>query len=397
MRGHLEERGKNVWRAKVYAGRQSDGRRVYLTRTIHGTKRFAEDRLAELLLEAGRSDQVTTDGTLTELVNKWRPIAELNLSPTTWHEYDRLLEKRILPRFGQTKVRAIRAADIDAFYAELERGGRTNGRPLGSQSIRHIHGLFRLLMNQAVRWGWIATSPVTRASPPRVPRHELTIPPPEDVGKIIAKAEERDSDLACFLRLAVITGARRGEVCALRWTDVDMKTSTVGISRSVVGERVSDLVEKGTKTHASRRISLDTATLESLKTQRQRSEERARASGTKLPDKAFVFSDSPDGGTPWRPNRVTHAFMRVCDDIGISGVRLHDLRHFAATRLLAAGVPVNTVAGRLGHANAATTLNVYAHFFESSDESAAQVLGSLLDGPKRKTRTTKSRPRTSRK
>lgn len=85
MRGHLEDRGKNVWRAKVYTGRQSGGRRLYVTRTIHGTKRFAEAKLAELLIEVGRTDEVTTDGTLADLVQQWRPIAEVNLSPTTKH------------------------------------------------------------------------------------------------------------------------------------------------------------------------------------------------------------------------------------------------------------------------------------------------------------------------
>ncbi|MGO9596558.1 MAG: tyrosine-type recombinase/integrase, partial [Isosphaeraceae bacterium] len=101
------------------------------------------------------------------------------------------------------------------------------------------------------------------------------------------------------------------------------------------------------------------------------------------------FSDSPDGSVPWRPNRVTHAFIHLCNEVDVSGVRLHDLRHFAATRLLAAGVPVNTVAGRLGHANASTTLNVYGHFLESSDESAALVLSSLLDEP---TQSAKNKP-----
>lgn len=391
MRGHLEDRGKNVWRAKVYAGRQSDGRRLYVTRTIHGTKRFAEDRLAELLMEVGRTDEVTSDGTLADLVRQWRPIAEVNLSPTTLHEYDRLLEKRILPRFGQTKVRSIRAADIDAFYANLQRRGRADGGPLGAQSIHHIHALLRRLMNQAVRWGWIGTSPVTRASPPRVRRHELTIPKPAEVGELLEAADQKDRALGCFLRLAVVTGARRGELCALRWTDVDMNASTVRIARSLVGERNDELTEKSTKTHASRRISLDRATLVSLESQHRQSDDRARAVGSKLPAKAYVFSDSPDGSAPWRPNRVSHAFIHLCDEVGVSGVRLHDLRHFAATRLLAAGVPVNTVAGRLGHANAATTLNVYGHFLELSDESAAQVLGSLIDGPKRAANVTRSR------
>jgi integrase len=107
-------------------------------------------------------------------------------------------------------------------------------------------------------------------------------------------------------------------------------------------------------------------------------EERAQKIGTHLAGGAYVFSDAPDGATPWRPNRVTLAFVRLCREVGITDVRLHDLRHFAATQMLAGGVPVNTVAGRLGHANPATTLNVYAHFLESSDEVAANVLGSLL-------------------
>ena len=162
-----------------------------------------------------------------------------------------------------------------------------------------------------------------------------------------------------------------------------MKAATVRIARSVVGERTDELAEKSTKIHASRRISVDRETLSSLEAQHRRNEERARAVGNKLPAKAHVFSDSPDGSVPCRPNRVTHAFIHLCNDVGVAGVRLHDLRHFATTRLLAAGVPVNTLAGRFGHANAATTQNVYGHFLESSDESAAQVLGSLLDGPKR--------------
>ena len=157
------------------------------------------------------------------------------------------------------------------------------------------------------------------------------------------------------------------------------KPPRLTIARSVVGQRNHELIEKGTKTHSSRRISVDPATVAFLKAQRDRHAMRAGEFGLKLLVNAFVFSDSPDSSGPWRPNRVTLAFRRICDEVDVPNVRLHDLRHFAATRLLEAGVPVKTVSGRLGHANAATTLNVYAHFLESSDESAAQVLGTLLD------------------
>jgi hypothetical protein len=94
-----------------------------------GTKRFAEGSLAELLMEVGDTDEVTSDGTLADLVQQWRPIAQVNLSPTTLHEFDRLPEKRILPRFGGTKVRSIRAADILAFNCESPATGKSGRRP----------------------------------------------------------------------------------------------------------------------------------------------------------------------------------------------------------------------------------------------------------------------------
>ena len=95
---------------------------------------------------------------------------------------------------------------------------------------------------------------------------------------------------------------------------------------------------------------------------------------------AFVFSAAPDGSAPLHPDTVTSGFQRLCRRLGLNGVRLHDLRHLHATQLLAAGVPVRTVSGRLGHANAATTLNVYAHFLDASDRQAAEVIGGLLGG-----------------
>ena len=97
-----------------------------------------------------------------------------------------------------------------------------------------------------------------------------------------------------------------------------------------------------------------------------------------MTDDSFVFSHSPDGGQPIHPDNVTGAFRRLCKRLGVQGVRLHDLRHAHATQLLAAGVPVRTVSGRLGHASAMTTMDVYAHFLEESDERAASVIGDIL-------------------
>ena len=380
MRGHLEERGKNVWRAKVYLGRDAEGRRRYTTKTIRGPKGAADDQLNRMLVEARRRRSAAVDPTFTALVTKWRSIATLDLAPSTLAEYERLLEKRLLPRFGATKLRSIRAVDIDLYYAELQRGSR-GAKPLAAQSIQHVHALLRMLLNQAVRWEWVPSNPVSRASPPRVQRRESVIPDPMEVQQILESCEWSDPDFGCFLRLAAVSGARRGELCALRWSDIDLESGWLTIARSLTGWRADQLIEKDTKTHAKRRVSLDPETCNSLSVHHRGCEHRARACDAALPTTAFVFSDMPDGSAPWRPDRVTRAFRHLSDRLGVAGVRFHDLRHFAATQLLAAGVPVKTVSSRLGHANPSTTLNVYAHHLESADEEAAQVLAGLLDVP----------------
>ncbi len=139
--------------------------------------------------------------------------------------------------------------------------------------------------------------------------------------------------------------------------------------------------DKDTKTHAARRIALDPGTLAVLEQQRTYLEQLAQAAELELADTAFLFSPEPDGRQPWNPSTITHRFQTAREGIDLKTVRLHDFRHFAATRLIAAGVPVRTVSGRLGHANPSTTLTVYAHFLEASDQAAAEVMGSIVTGP----------------
>jgi hypothetical protein len=117
MRGHLEQRGEDSWRLKVYVG-MDGGRRRYLTKTFRGIQRDAEHQLNLMLVEVGSGHHVASDPTFADLVDKWRAIGSTSLSRTTRSEYERLLEKRLLPRFGAMKLRAIRPVDIDLYYAQ---------------------------------------------------------------------------------------------------------------------------------------------------------------------------------------------------------------------------------------------------------------------------------------
>ena len=205
----------------------------------------------------------------------------------------------------------------------------------------------------------------------------MTPPDVEQVAEILRAANESDPEFGHFLHLAATTGARRGEICALRWSDIDPERGSLSIERSII-EVAGGVFEKETKTHSSRRIALDEGSLEVIEAQRQLAQERAAAADIGLDNHAFVFSRDLSGAIPWRPDQVTKGFAVIRDSLGYRGVRLHDLRHFAATRLIAAGVPVRTVSGRLGHANPSTTLMVYSHFLEASDQDAAKIMGALV-------------------
>jgi integrase len=139
------------------------------------------------------------------------------------------------------------------------------------------------------------------------------------------------------------------------------------------------VIEKDTKTHAERRLTLDHGSLDVLAAYREDVEAALAFAGVKLSRDAFVFSHQPDGLRPWRPNYVTLAFVRLARRECLEGLRLHDLRHFAATTMLVGGIDVRTAAGRLGHAQSSTTLDIYAHFVRAADERAAAAIGSALD------------------
>jgi integrase len=241
--------------------------------------------------------------------------------------------------------------------------------------VRHVHAVIRSMLEQGMKWGWLTTNPATRATPPKLRRKPIRPPVPDDVLALIAAA---DPDLACYLRLAAVTGARRGEMCALRWSDLDAFAGTLSITRAVVGRRNDEVAEKSTKTAVGRTIALDKGTIMALLDHRQRCIDRALECDADVADDAFMFSPEPDGSRPWRPDGITLAFGRLRGRLPLKTVRLHDLRHAAATQMLAAGVPVPIVSGRLGHASAATTMSTYAHWIAKGDEAAADVLGDLL-------------------
>lgn len=367
----MRERRPGVWELRVGAGWDPARQRYReVSRTFHGPEKKAARALALLVAEIAQGKHGGTDETVEVLLDKWLDKVSGRLSPTTMREHRRLVEQRLKPAFGTTMLRRLRADDIDAFYRGLEREG------LSPASVRRIHAVLHRALEQAVRWDWVAVNAAARADAPKQRRSEVAPPSPEDLKRVLAVIE--DPALEVFVRLAILTGARRGELCGLRWSDVDFDASTLFIQRAIAEGEDGRLVVKGTKTHASRRIAIGAGATALLKHHREAMEMRADGAGTHVTPAAYIFSDDPDGANPWKPLDISGAWRRACRRAGVE-CRFHDLRHLSVTRLLAAGVDVGTVADRHGHRDASMTLNVYRHWVAESDRHAASALDSFLD------------------
>lgn len=363
--GHIRRRGES-FEVRVYLGLDPNTRKKrYKSRTV---KTDAEARkMLKLLLKESLAGP-SSSATFGELVERWLAVVEL--SPTTRAAYDSYLKTHILPVFSTMRLEKVTAERLDRLYGDMKRKG------LEPATVHKCHVIIHRILAQAIKWRWVTENVADFATPPGIPRKELLPPSPAAVIMLIATADRENPDFGCYLRVAAVTGARRGEMCGLHWSDIDLEIGSVKISKAVVidGKGVS---ERGTKTGNIRRVSLDAQTLEVLQAHYDRSVHRAETCGRSIVGASYVFSEDVDGTKPWRPDGVTQRFMRLRTKLGLN-VRLHDLRHFVATQALAANIPARNVAGRLGHARTSMTTDVYADWMRESDQVVADMMGDVL-------------------
>jgi integrase len=253
-------------------------------------------------------------------------------------------------------------ADVDRWHGRLRKAG------LGEAAIRNRHTVLRAALTQGVRWGWVATNVASSArltQRKRPPREAMT---DEDVRKVLAAAVALGPAAALALRLAAATGARRSELAALRWDDLQGDRLRIDSSVALLrdGSGSPTLVDDVTKTANRRTLTVDETTL--------RVWASLRASYADPGEWVFGLFE------PANPDRIGWWWQRARKLSGIDVAwRLHDLRHWSATQAIGQGHDIRTVAGRLGHANPAMTLRVYAHVVEAADRSVAASLASALD------------------
>jgi integrase len=374
VRGSIRRRGPDSWQVRVSLGRDPEtGRYRYVGRYVQGTKRDAQRAAAELVTEVDRGGhRDDRRHSVSEMLDRWMAhIQTQGRAESTLARYQSCISANVKPYLGAKAITKVGPADLDRFYAQLTKTG------LAPLSIRKSHTILSAAFNQAVRWGWIDSNPVLRASPPAVRGAEILPPTRQELKRLLEACASDHQDLGSLIYLAATTGARRGELCGLRWADVDLDLATLTIARSI--SDANQIVSvKDTKTHQARRIALDPTTVSVLRVHRQHVQERAIEAGARLSPVAYVWSQDLDAATPYRPDRITGAFRTLRDRLDMSHVTFHSLRHFTATTLAASGVGIRTIAGRLGHANPGITLRTYAHFLDAADREAAIAIGDAL-------------------
>jgi integrase len=353
----MRARGPGRWQLRVAAGRDPvTGAYRTASETFYGTKTEATRRLNELAAQHSGGTTATT-ATLGSLIERW--LATARLATGTIRNYRNAL--RYLPDgMRAMPLHQLGAHDLDSLYAHLERQG------VGVPTVRILHAALSSALSQAVKWRWVPANPARNATPPRTLKQEddYTVTP-EILARLMAAAPDPMTRL--WLRLAIVTGARRSEVLALRWSDWKDDVLTIA------GALELDRTRKTTKTGGARRVTIGTETVRALNEWQRAARERALSVGSQLRKDAYIISDVADSTIPWRPDVATKRFARLCYSAGIERIHLHDLRHAHASQLLAAGVDLATVSRRLGHSRSSTTLDVYAHVVPGSDREAARI------------------------
>ena len=393
--GTMRERTPGHWELRAFSGRDPvSGKPRQATRTFVGGERAAAKALSTLIadVEAGKFSR--SSATLGQLLDKWLEMAETTQRPRTLYENRRKIEARIRPTLGAVRLSNLNPETLETAYRRWLAEG------LSAAPVNKYHSIISAACHQAVKWGWIDTSPTARATAPRAERTEMKVPTPEQLTLLVRAAEDADPVLATAVALAALTGARRGEIVALKWSDIDLVNGRVRIARSLTvtqGEQHTG----PTKTHQSRDIALDPVCVEILKRRWSYMVDLSEQAESPLVPDPFVLSYNANGATSVNPDTFTHGFGKLCVTMELPALkklrktkpkakrtdlapgqqwpfRFHDLRHFSVTTLIAAGVDVRTVADRHGHARATMTLDRYAHALPERDRAAAGLLGATL-------------------
>ncbi len=372
MTGTLTKRGKS-WRIKYDLPRDDNGVRRIAYLTVKGTKKDAERALRAKLSTIDAGTHVDPSAmTVGEYLDDWlTKAAPLKAGPKTMERYHIFVRVQIKPHLGAVKLQALRPKHISDWHQTLIDEGE-----IGLRTLANAHGTLRTALAHAVTAEILARNVARIIKPPKWESGEVAILSKDQIADVLDKLA--DHPLYPIVAVAIGTGARRGEIGALTWGDVDLDGGTVQIRRALEQTKAGGIRVKAPKTKAGRRtIGLPAVTVAALREHRLKTLELRLACGAgALRDDTPVFGNI-DGEWPslWA---ITNQWIDAVKTLGLPKITFHALRHCHASALIAAGLDVVTVSRRLGHSKASITLDVYSHLFTNNDAAATAAIDAIF-------------------
>lgn len=371
-----------------YRAPLDDGTSRVVLRRGFPTRKAAAQALGDVNAELRRGAHVVPSKITTgQWLDQW--LAGLRLAESTMASYRKNVRLHVQSHIGAVPLAQLTGARLSVLYRQLEDHGRQDheaGKGLSARTVRYVATIVKAALREAVEQGLLAVNPADKARPPAA----RAARPPEihawtgqQLAAFLSWAAEKDCQDVAAWHVLAYTGARRGEVLALRWRDLETDAGRLAVRRSLGLVRVKGegarLIEGPTKSGRERVVDLDPGTVEVLR------RHRLARGGLALQlarDDALIFADLE--GKPLHPERFSRRFSeqleRCSRTVDLPIIRLHDLRHTHATLMLAAGVPVKVVSERLGHATATITLGIYAHVMPGMQAEAAAKFAALVGG-----------------
>jgi integrase len=372
--GNIRKRKDGRWEGRYTAGYDPETGKRIIKNVLGKTQAEVKEKLKTAISESQKLD-VSKAGTYTvsSWVRTWYEVyAEPRIRPNTKAYYTNYIENHIIPGIGNISLDKLTTIQIQRFYNNLQKSGRVQrknfpelkDKSLSPRVVRGVHTLLRNCLEQAVAERLLLTNPAQGCKLPQLEKKEMKILPQEKIGLYLAEAEKRGLLAAFYLELT--TGLRRGELLALQWTDLDVESKTLSITKQV--NRINgELAVSPPKT----RNSIRTLALP------QQAVDLLIAEHKKHPCNLYLFP-SPKTGTMYDPDAFRRTHDKILKAIGAEHIRFHDLRHTFATLSLKSGVDVKTLSGALGHYSAGFTLNTYTHATAQMKQDAADTIGGVI-------------------
>jgi integrase len=367
MRGHIRERSPGCWAVVIDAVDTATGKRKRKWHSFKGTKREAQTECARLVSEskAGTLSTAPAKRSVGHYLTGWLNHMSTQCGAATCDRYSTIVRNNILPHLGSVALVSLRPEMIATFLAKLIADG------LSPSTVRLVRKVLRQALRQAVGWHLLVRNPCDEVRPPKVEKKRMAILDTDGMAALIEKA--KGTELYIPTLIAVFTGLRRGELCALRWTAVDLSRGTLAVVASAQQIR-SQVREKETKTGRERVVVLPKILVEELKAHKLQQAETMLRYGVRLGNDGHVCTRAD--GSPLVPMGLTTAFRALLAGTGIG--RLHDLRHSHATAMLKDGIHPKIMQERLGHSSITTTMDLYSHASDTMQEQAAGRLDEAM-------------------